>query len=275
MSYSWQPHMQRPLSFLQGPESQPKACPARIMALVDAGQLTDSRAPFHEVFTEGPAWKLFEGTFASGALAVSPVLSVLSPDAARATEQLEVLDTICSHLPILSILVSSQPGEAVLSHLRALMSIMVNDQEYFWRFADTQMMQATASTLTEAQRRQVYLPFHAWYVVDHGACLHDLAADLTSDGLPITQGPLVLDDIQHDMLMDAVAVPSLACQLRAMTSDFGRSLTHAGQTAFAAECLRESRKLVIDEDAELLAWSLERWGQCVDRKNPLKEESDI
>lgn len=243
------------------------------MALVDAGQLADSSALIKGV-TRGRSWRLFDGTFASGASALSPLLTDLSPDPFEASEQLHWLDRICSHLPILSILLSSQPCEAVVGHLRSLMRITVDEQEYFWRFADTQMMQATASTLTEAQRLQVFAPFHAWYVVDHDARLHDLAIHLAKDELPIIPGPLVLDDIQRDMMMDAVAVPALASQLRALTADFGQSLTHAGQTAFAAECLHESRKLVMDEDAELLAWSLERWGQRRGNRNPLKEESE-
>src|SRR5690606_30572993 len=98
----------------------------------------------------------------------------------------------------------------------------------------------------------------------------DLARDL-----PIGPGSLTLDDIQRDMMMDAVAAPSLASQLRALTPDFGRSLTHADQTAFAAECLREARKLVMDEDAELLSWSLERWKKRTEISKLLKEGAEI
>ena len=60
-------------------------------------------------------------------------------------------------------------------------------------------------------------------------------------------------------LLNAVAIPVLASQLRNLDPSFARSQSHAQQTAFAAECIAAGNKSGVDEEAMLTLFALQRW----------------
>lgn len=271
MSYSWKPHL-RSLACLKGSASRDSVpAPVQFMALVDLGQLRSPDASLRRFLAERRSEQLFDGTFAKAALSLSPVLVSLGADAGWASEQIQSLDRYCSHLPVLAVLCTHQPYEAVMTHCRSMMRISANGNEYLWRFADIQMMQAVAGTLTEPQRIQILGPFRSWWVVDHAGRLHDLAGNLPPGEMPLVPQPLVLDDAQTDMMTDAIAGPVLASQLRMLEPGFASALTHAAQIEFAIHCIEQARELTLDEDAELLAWALDQWARRMNAPSSTEE----
>lgn len=234
-----------------------------LFALVDAGQsakLAD-RLLGASAFVE--VAQVFEGTFASAAVDYSPLLMQLPDVPSERLTSINLLDELCCALPILGFLEGSLSMERLLFHLRGLLQLHVDETPYLWRFADTQMLQATAAVLSDAQRQRVFGVMRGWYTLDHQQVLRNQAASPVNDAVQAPMGnataPLILSAAQESALLEQVAGPNLASQLRALEPSFIRALTHAQQTAFAQACLIEARELAVNLDSELLDWTRERW----------------
>ena len=256
MSYSLAPHLTALLADqTAAPVEDVK--PAHAYVLVDVAQIKGMDRRWKGLAGNSPLALLFENTLAHNALALSPVLVMVSDDPAQALAQCLAWDKACQSRPALSLLSSPADLSTVCQHLKSLLMIEADGTDYLWRFADTQMLQATASVLTIEQRQQVLGPCTAWRFADHAGELKQLLSDdpLGADAAP----KLVLDDIQTDAMLQACAGPMLASQLRAMEPSFDADLTHAEQNAFVLDCVQLAEDEGIALDEELLSWSTERW----------------
>jgi hypothetical protein len=233
------------------------AQPPGLFAMIDVAQINGLDRKWPRAVDSAAHRLLFENTLAQSALALSPVVLALSPDAQEAARQWLALDQACASHPVLSVIMAACHLDELTEHLQSLLRIEADGEDFLWRFADTQMMRASVGVFRQAQRPRVFGPCQGWWVVDHQGQLINLA----QGHLPQQGGgdPLVLDDIDTGLLIDAVTGPMLASQMRAMELDFANTLSHAQQTAFVEDCLQRAADADIDRERELLAWSLQQW----------------
>jgi Domain of unknown function (DUF4123) len=234
----------------------PDGVPLHWFALADVAQIKGLDRKLKALVGDATVHRLYEETLAHSALDISPVLLALSDDPATRLDQCRALDAACQSRPALSILQSRATLMIVLQHLKGLLRITADGTDYLWRFADTQMLQATHGVLTPSQQRQVLGPLSAWCFANHAGVLIHLAAhgpDVESAALG-----LELDGIQTDQMLAACAGPMLASQLRALEPRFA-ALSHAQQSTFAHDCVVQAEVEGIDPDRELPSWALDRW----------------
>jgi hypothetical protein len=258
MTYSFAGQLARviPSSF----ESRSESPPVRAFALIDAGQVAASD-PGWQWFAAGASFvPLFKETFASPAIDLSPLLFELAGDVQALTAQILGLDDRCKGLPMMSVLHSRYPLDALVKHLRARMSIEADSVSYMLRFSDSQMLAAANSVFTPHQRAEFFARLSAWFTVDHQGALNDQADPLmhqqAASGAKL---PLRLDQAQTHPLLEAAAIRMLASQLRHFEHAFGQRLTHARQIEFVSKGVEVARAAGVDDDSEMVAWLLNRW----------------
>lgn len=232
------------------------------LALIDAGQIQGLATRLRTLHPPERCHALYEGTFAENVMALSPLLIELSAEPALAAQEVSRLDQACASLPIMSLIQIGQTTTQWLQHLRSLLRLQMNDTDYLWRLADTQMLQASARALTANQRATVFGACRAWWVVTSDGMPQNMAS-CAEPSLPLPEvPPLQLDAQQENVLLTQIAPFTLASQLRSMDQRFNEQLTHAEQSQFAVTCIHEAREAFLDEDTELLPWALSKWQEA-------------
>lgn len=267
MDYALTPH--RPVWLApRGADPATPQAPHRWFALIDWMQLpepTRRRHPLAKQVPDAASVALFAGCFAEPALALSPVLMALSEAPEALARQVEALDAACHTLPILSLLHTPATLAQLTQHLQSLLRIEADGTPYLLRLADTQMLAAAQAVLTAAQRARFFSGISAWWATDHQSQLHDLASgDREQPAAPL---PLTLDTDQTHALLAAASLPMMASQMRHLDSLFGQTLTHAQQMAFVQASAAVAREEGLQDEAQLLRWTLQRWhaGQGTER----------
>lgn len=234
---------------------------AQYFALVDAGQLSPTNQALLTVQGQGRAVRLYEGV-AENVLHLSPLVIELAGsrpgNSARMREEILQLDAASRDRPALSLLLTPLDMSALLRHLRTLLRLLADGDPYLWRLADTQMALAMSAALTDEQAEVVFGPLHGWWFTGHNGLLRDLGRGSAANAV-VASSPLILESFQLDLLMDAARAPMLAAQIRKLEPAFSQWGSHAEQVGFAAQCLEDAKNVLMDEDAELVVWSLSRW----------------
>jgi len=110
---------------------------------------------------------LYDDTSLAGLKIVAPhLLSV--PDAAE--KQLTWFNELvenCAGKPMLSLIHSAIPAQALATHLRPYLRVRTADSlEWPVRWADTRILPVLLETMTPAERTHLLSPLHAWITVD-------------------------------------------------------------------------------------------------------------
>ena len=255
MPYIFAPHAQA----LASPTPVAGRPELRLFALLDGARATAPIKRHLRALQSLPSQHIFEDSFAKAALHLSPVLMQLSDSEDSRLVQVLALDQACSELPMLTFIRSALSLTALASKLRELLLVEVEHSPYLLRFADPQMLCAANSVFTPAQRSAFFGDIDAWSTVDFRSAMDDAADPARYPrALPATPLPIAFDAEQTSALLAAVAVPVLASQIGNLDSSFTAALTHAEQTAFAAECIEAAGDDAADE-AQLVSAALQRW----------------
>ena len=228
------------------------------LALIDAGQINGLATRLRKLYPPEKCFLLYEGTFAENVAELSPMLVELSSDPHQLALELRDLDGLCASLPILTLIQTHKSTAQWLRHLRSLLRLQMDGSEYLWRFADTQMLQATSMIMTSEQRIAVFGGCRSWWIVTADGTPKDMAFSTAKQNAETTQ-PLRLNASQEHALLAQIAPFMLASQLRSMDARFKNQLTHAEQITFSAKCIEDARGEFLDEDTELLSWALSKW----------------
>lgn len=228
------------------------------LALIDAGQINGLATHLRKLHTPERCHTLYEGTFAENVVELSPLLIELSEEPEHAALEVARLDQVCAGLPIMALIQTHQIAAQWLRQLQSLLGLQMDDSEYLWRLADTQMLQATSSILTPEQRVAVFAGCRSWWIMTADGTPRDMAVS-TDKAVAEAIKPLQLDADQERALLAQIAPFMLASQLRSMDERFKHQLTHAEQSRFAMKCIGDARDEFLDEDTELLSWALSKW----------------
>ena len=270
MTYSFAPHVDsivhQACASQTGAMSSPSSSSTRLFVLIDTAQLNTLPKQFQQRLPDAISLLLFDQCFAESALTLSPVLFLLSDDLKILTIQMLALDYVSRQLPVMAVLGSALKLNELARHLRLLLLIEAENVPYLLRFADSQMVLAAITILTPAQRARFFEGIDAWWVVDHQGRLHNLVGDHThvhaqdeAQSPPVTSLPLQLDVSQTHALLAAAVVHTLASQLRALEPTFAQVLSHAQQTRFASQCIADTQRTGITDEADFTAAALQRW----------------
>jgi hypothetical protein len=230
-------------------------------ALVDLAQLVafDQSFKRSSLLRHLPKAVIFEGTFAKGAIELSPILFEISTDSIEATKQLIALDNLCLNQSVLSILQSTLHLEALTKHLQDLLLISADGTDYLLRYADTQILAGVNQVLNPSQRSVFFQGIHAWYVTDYQGQLDNMLNQQRYPQLGnLNDLPLSFDVAQTNALLAALAVPMLTAQLRELEPSFAQNLSNIQQIAFVSESLAIAKEDWIEEEV-MTSWILERW----------------
>lgn len=255
MAYTFAPHAHG-IATAPNIAGQPEH---RLFALVDGARATARIQRGLRPLLQLPREHVFEDSFAKSALHLSPVLMQLSDAQDSRLAQMVALDEACSHLPMLTFIRSALGLTALTAKLRELLLVEAEQSPYLLRFADPQMLAAANAVFTPAQRAAFFGGIEGWFTVDFRGAMSN-AADpaLCPQAVPASPLPMAFDAEQTSALLTAVAVPVLASQIGNLDGSFAATLTHAEQTAFAAQCV-EAAGLGATDDAELVSMGLQRW----------------
>ena len=254
MNYTFVPHL-RAIAAGKG-ESKPAT---HLFALADAARFDSTAKKAVCLLSHTPTERVFEDSFARSALHLSPLLIELSDSVDTRLEQMVFLDNACCGFPMLTFIRSRSTLRGLVMHLRSVLLIEAERVPYLLRYADTQMMTAANAAFSPAQRSTFFDGMDAWFTVNYQSLLDDAADDSAHPQAgPVERQPILLDAEQTTALLQAVAVPVLASQMRNLASSFAAALTHAQQTAFAAECVVAAGGQV-DDDSVLTSNAMQRW----------------
>lgn len=239
----------------------------RLYALVDVPQCSGFAARLKRWPLAGPAFALYQDTFAANAMALSPQLLQL-PDAAAningTVTAIQELSAWCDGAPALSFIGSSRPLDALARHLQDLLLLDTDDQAFLLRLADTHALASAVGVLTPSQRSRFLQGITGWWVVDQRSRLIELHAQ--DHAVPAEPLPLKFAPAQLDALLQASAVSIVAAQLRNTDPEFAKR-RFPEQIDYVACHAERARAVDLDTSEDLHAWCLAalRGGEQFDR----------
>ncbi|WP_280542744.1 DUF4123 domain-containing protein [Chromohalobacter sp. 11-W] len=144
-------------------------------------------------------------------LAISPLLLAVDNESFSA---LEVLAQETSGQPMLSLIVSDEPLEALWQRLAAFRLVTVQETRYVLRLADTRRLPQITEMLTEGQRARLMSHMSAWRYIGRDAIWHDLELETTLTSEPGGMSDVRLDERQTQTLLDMNRIDVLVDGLR-------------------------------------------------------------
>ncbi|NWO55500.1 DUF4123 domain-containing protein [Chromohalobacter israelensis] len=170
-------------------------------------------ALIRELWPEGRWRSLYQDAANTGEriLAVSPLLLAIDEDS---LERLEAIAQETSGQPMLSLIVSDEPLDALWQRLAAFRIVTVQETRYVLRLADTRRLPQIAEMLTQAQRAQLTSRMSVWRYIGRDGDWHSLAIDPASSAPPNTMTLLRLDERQTRILLDMNRIDALIDGLR-------------------------------------------------------------
>lgn len=124
---------------------------------------------------------LYDDTRLAGLKAVAPHLLRLPDGSEKQLTWLNELAALCSGKPMLSLLCSAVPAEALIAHFRPYLLARTEDSlEWPVRWADTRVLPILIASLTPAERTHFMAPIHAWSCLDRSGEM----LEWSGDGLP-------------------------------------------------------------------------------------------
>lgn len=146
---------------------------------------------------------LYDDTRLSGLKSVAPHLLKLPAEPERQTAWLQTLAEACSGKPMLSLLCSAIPAQALAGHFRPYLLARTEDSlEWPVRWADTRVLPPLLATMSPTEREHFLAPLHAWL------CIHRAGEMLAWTGKGLQYPPTVdfdcwpLDDSRFSRLVE-------------------------------------------------------------------------
>jgi hypothetical protein len=165
-----------------------------------------------------------------------------------ADKQMRALLERCERWPMVSVIGTTEPMEALARRLAAWCIVEADGQRFNFRFADARRLPAIFRTLNALQRAQLAGPAVRWSYVTSAGGWDELAVDASASDIATDPE---LDSRQFAALVDDSRIDELLSLLRDRGCDvYGHpSRSHA----LLAEALGAAVKAGLD-DLELLAW---------------------
>ncbi len=124
---------------------------------------------------------LYDDTRLAGLKAVAPHLLRMPDESEKQLAWLNELASSCSGKPMLSLLCSAVPAQALIAHFRPYLLARTEDSlEWPVRWADTRVLPILIDSLTPAERTHFMAPIHAWSCLDRSGEI----LEWSGDGLP-------------------------------------------------------------------------------------------
>lgn len=110
---------------------------------------------------------LYDDTRLAGLKAVAPHLIRLPAELEKQAAWLKELADACSGKPMLSLLYSAIPAQALAAHFRPYLLARTEDSlEWPVRWGDTRVLPTLLATMTAAEREHFLAPIHDWLCID-------------------------------------------------------------------------------------------------------------
>lgn len=145
---------------------------------------------------------LYDDTRLAGLKAVAPHLLRLPDKTERQAPWLKELAEACGGKPMLSLLYSAIPAQALVAHIRPYLLARTEDSlEWPVRWADTRVMPTLLATMTPAEREHFLAPLHAWLYIDRTGEMLDWQGEGSSNPAPADFDCWPLDDGRFSRLV--------------------------------------------------------------------------
>jgi hypothetical protein len=179
----------------------PERTPVHLFALLD-GAFDES------LVSRRPGWSaalsLYEGTRLQALVAAAPHLLPLPSSLEELQPRLERLFARCAGKPMLSVLASAVPAEALRAHLRPYLIARTPDTlEWPVRWADTRVLPSFLDAIGETTRRHLLAPLHGWWSTRRDGTLAHWEGGADPASAPAEFDWLPLDDRTFGALVDA------------------------------------------------------------------------
>jgi hypothetical protein len=161
----------------------------------------------------------------------------------------------CEHWPMVSLIETPEPMEALARRLAAWCIVEADGQRFNFRFADTRRLPAIFRTLNAQQRAQLAGPAVRWSYVTRAGGWDELAVDASASDIAMDPE---LDSRQFAALVDDSRSDELLSLMRNRGHDVYRQASRSH--ALMAEALHAAAKGGLDE-RELLGWCEWFWRQ--------------
>lgn len=145
---------------------------------------------------------LYDDTRLAGLKAVAPYLLRLPDDSEKQLTWLNELAALCSRKPMLSLLCSAVPAEALIAHFRPYLQARTEDSlEWPVRWADTRVLPILIASLTTAERMYFMAPIHVWSCLDRSGEMLEWSGDGLPNPVPADVDCWPLDDARFSHLL--------------------------------------------------------------------------
>ena len=148
-----------------------------------------------------------EGTFYDdtrlvGLKSVAPYLLRMPDDSEKQLTWLNELLALCCGKPMLSVLCSAVPAEALIAHFRPYLLARTEDSlEWPVRWADMRVLPILIASLTPAERTHLMAPIHAWSCLDRSGEILEWSGDGFPHPAPADFDCWPLDDARFSHLI--------------------------------------------------------------------------
>lgn len=168
--------------------------------LLDAG--FDQNLPTAFPWRRHVEGSLYDDTRLVGLKAVAPHLFRLPDDSEKQLTWLNELAASCSGKPMLSVLCSALPAQALIAHFRPYLLARTEDSlEWPVRWADTRVLPILIAALTPAERKHFMAPIHAWSCLDRSGEILEWSGDGLPNPAPADFDYWPLDDARFSHLL--------------------------------------------------------------------------
>lgn len=159
------------------------------------------------LITTSPWRRYFEGTLydntrLAGLNAVAPHLLRMPDEGKKQAPWLNELATSCSGKPMLSLLYSAVPAEALIAHFRPYLLARTEDSlEWLVRWADARILPALIASLTPTERSHFLAPLHSWSCLGRAGEMLEWTGNGSQDPIPADFDCWPLDDARFSHLV--------------------------------------------------------------------------
>lgn len=171
---------------------------------------------------------LYDDTRLAGLNAVAPHLLRLPDDPEKQLTWLNELAASCSGKPMLSVLCSALPAQALIAHFRPYLLARTEDSlEWPVRWADTRVLPILIASLKPAEYTHFMAPIHGWSCLDRSGEMLEWLGDGLPYPAPADFDCWPLDDARFSQLVAEAEADAIIAALHDTQPDLFDLQEHA------------------------------------------------